>query len=149
MYFRDYAIKSNKPLYSFGFGLSYTKFQISEPRIDDSKFKNGILSVSVDVKNIGKMSGDEIVQLYICDKYSSVTRPIKELRGFKRVSLQQGESKVITFNLDKFDFAFYDSEMNYIVEAGEFDILVGNSSRKKDLKKVSYYFEETIQINTK
>ena len=70
-------------------------------------------------------------------------------RGFKRVSLQQGESKVITFNLDKFDFAFYDSEMNYIVEAGEFDILVGNSSRKKDLKKVSYYFEETIQINTK
>ena len=149
MYFRDYAIKSNKPLYSFGFGLSYTNFQISEPRIDDSKFKNGILSVSVDVKNIGKMSGDEIVQLYICDKYSSVTRPIKELRGFKRVSLQQGESKVITFNLDKFDFAFYDSEMNYIVEAGEFDILVGNSSRKKDLKKVSYYFEETIQINTK
>ena len=149
MYFRDYAIKSNKPLYSFGFGLSYTKFQISEPRIDDSKFKNGILSVSVDVKNIGKMSGDEIVQLYICDKYSSVTRPIKELKGFKRVSLKQGESKVITFNLDKSDFAYYDSEMKYIVEAGEFDILVGNSSRKKDLKKVSYYFEETIQINTK
>ena len=149
MYFRDYAIKSNKPLYSFGFGLSYTNFQISEPRIDDSKFKNGILSVSVDVKNIGKMSGDEIVQLYICDKYSSITRPVKELRGFKRVSLKQGESKVITFNLDKSDFAYYDSEMNYIVEAGEFDILVGNSSRKKDLKKVSCYFEETIQINTK
>ena len=149
MYFRDYAIKSNKPLYSFGFGLSYTNFQISEPRIDDSKFKNGTLSVSVDVKNIGKMSGDEIVQLYICDKYSSVTRPIKELKGFKRVSLKQGESKVVTFNLDKSDFAYYDSEMNYIVEAGEFDILVGNSSRKKDLKKVSYYFEETIQINTK
>ena len=149
MYFRDYAIKSNKPLYSFGFGLSYTNFQISEPRIDDSKFKNGTLSVSVDVKNIGKMSGDEIVQLYICDKYSSITRPIKELKGFKRVSLKQGESKVITFNLDKSDFAYYDSEMNYIVEAGEFDILVGNSSRKKDLKKVSFYFEETIQINTK
>ena len=146
MYFRNYAIKSNKPLYSFGFGLSYTKFQISEPRIDDSKLKNDILSVSVDVKNIGKISGDEIVQLYICDKYSSVTRPIKELKGFKRVSLKQGESKVITFNLDKSAFAYYDSEMKYIIEAGEFDILVGNSSREKDLKRVSFFVEETIQM---
>ena len=146
MYFRNYAIKSNKPLYSFGFGLSYTNFQISKPRIDDSKLKNDILSVSVDVKNIGKISGDEIVQLYICDKYSSVTRPIKELKGFKRVSLKQGESKVITFNLDKSAFAYYDSEMKYIIEAGEFDILVGNSSREKDLKRVSFFVEETIQI---
>ena len=146
MYFRNYAIKSNKPLYSFGYGLSYTKFQISEPRIDDSKLKNDILSVSVDIKNIGKISGDEIVQLYICDKYSSVTRPIKELKGFKRVSLKQGESKVITFNLDKSAFAYYDSEMKYIIEAGEFDILVGNSSREKDLKKVSFLVEETIQM---
>ncbi len=149
MYFRNYAIKSNKPLYSFGFGLSYTNFQISEPRIDDSKLKNDILSVSVDVKNIGKISGDEIVQLYICDKYSSVTRPIKELKGFKRVSLKQGESKVITFNLDKSAFAYYDSEMKYIIEAGEFDILVGNSSREKDLKRVSFFVEETIQIQKK
>jgi len=146
MYFRNYAIKSNKPLYSFGFGLSYTKFQISEPRINDSKLKNDILSVSVDVKNIGKISGDEIVQLYICDKYSSVTRPIKELKGFKRVSLKQGESKVITFNLDKSAFAYYDSEMKYIIEAGEFDIFVGNSSREKDLKRVSFFVEETIQM---
>ena len=146
MYFRNYAIKSNKPLYSFGYGLSYTKFQISEPRIDDSKLKNDILSVSVDVKNIGKISGDEIVQLYICDKYSSITRPIKELKGFKRVSLKQGESKVITFNLDKSAFAYYDSEMKYIIEAGEFDILVGNSSREKDLKRVSFFVEETIQM---
>tara|TARA_Y100000766_G_scaffold15961_1_gene11319 strand:- start:897 stop:3224 length:2328 start_codon:yes stop_codon:yes gene_type:complete len=146
MYFRNYAIKSNKPLYSFGFGLSYTKFQISEPRINDSKLKNDIISVSVDVKNIGKISGDEIVQLYICDKYSSVTRPIKELKGFKRVSLKQGESKVITFNLDKSAFAYYDSEMKYIIEAGEFDIFVGNSSREKDLKRVSFFVEETIQM---
>ena len=98
------------------------------------------------MKNIGKISGDEIVQLYICDKYSSVTRPIKELKGFKRVSLKQGESKVITFNLDKSAFAYYDSEMKYIIEAGEFDILVGNSSREKDLKRVSFFVEETIQM---
>ena len=87
MYFRDYAMQTNKPLYSFGFGLSYTKFDISKPKINSSKFKKGILSVSVKVKNIGEISGDEVVQLYISDKYSSITRPVKELKACQRVSL--------------------------------------------------------------
>ena len=146
MYFRDYAMQTNKPLYSFGFGLSYTKFDISKPKLNSSKFKKGILSVSVNVKNIGEITGDEIVQLYISDKYSSITRPVKELKAFRRVSLKPGESKDIVFELNKSAFAYYDSEMNYIVEAGDFDILVGNSSRDEDLKNTSFNIEKTFYI---
>ena len=146
MYFRDYAMQTNKPLYSFGFGLSYTKFDISKPKINSSKFKKGILSVSVKVKNIGEISGDEVVQLYISDKYSSITRPVKELKAYQRVSLKPGESKEILFELNKSAFAYYDSEMNYIVEAGDFDILVGNSSRDEDLKNSNFNVEKTFYI---
>ena len=146
MYFRDYAMQTNKPLYSFGFGLSYTKFDISTPKLNSSKFKKGILSVSVNVKNIGEISGDEIVQLYISDKYSSITRPVKELKAYKRVSLKPGESKEIVFELNKSAFAYYDSEMNYVVEAGDFDILVGNSSRDEDLKNTNFNIEKTFYL---
>ena len=146
MYFRDYAMQTNKPLYSFGFGLSYTKFDISKPKINSSKFKKGILSVSVKVKNIGEISGDEVVQLYVSDKYSSKTRPVKELKAYQRVSLKPGESKEILFELNKSAFAYYDSEMNYIVEAGDFDILVGNSSRDEDLKNTNFNVEKTFYI---
>ena len=147
MYYRDYAIQSNKPLYSFGYGLSYTKFQINEPKLKSSKFEEDILIVSAEVKNIGDIAGDEIVQLYVSDKYSSVTRPVKELKEFQRVSLEPDESKVITFELDKEAFAFYDLDMNYIVEAGEFDIYIGNSSRDEDLKTTNFSIEKTIYLN--
>ena len=146
MYFRDYAMQTNKPLYSFGFGLSYTKFDISTPKLNSSKFKKGILSVSVNVKNVGEISGDEIVQLYISDKYSSITRPVKELKAYQRVSLKPGESKEIVFELNKSAFAYYDSEMNYVVEAGDFDILVGNSSRDEDLKNTNFNIEKTFYL---
>ena len=146
MYFRDYAMQTNKPLYSFGFGLSYTKFDISKLKLNSSKFKNGILSVSLNVKNIGEISGDEIVQLYISDKYSSITRPVKELKAYQRVSLKPGESKEIVFELNKSAFAYYDSEMNSIVEAGDFEILVGNSSRDEDLKYATFNVEKTFYI---
>ena len=146
MYFRDYAMQTNKPLYSFGFGLSYTKFDISTPKLNSSKFKKGILSVSVNVKNVGEISGDEIVQLYISDKYSSITKPVKELKAYKRVSLKPGESKEIVFELNKSAFAYYDSEMNYVVEAGDFDILVGNSSRDEDLKNTNFNIEKTFYL---
>ena len=146
MYFRDYAMQTNKPLYSFGFGLSYTKFDISTPKLNSSKFKKGILSVSVNVKNVGEIAGDEIVQLYISDKYSSITRPVKELKAYQRVSLKPGESKEIIFELNKSAFAYYDSEMNYVVEAGDFDILVGNSSRDEDLKNTNFNIEKTFYL---
>ena len=146
MYFRDYAMQTNKPLYSFGFGLSYTKFDISMPKLNSSKFKKGILSVSVNVKNVGEIAGDEIVQLYISDKYSSITRPVKELKAYQRVSLKPGESKEIVFELNKSAFAYYDSEMNYVVEAGDFDILVGNSSRDEDLKNTNFNIEKTFYL---
>ena len=146
MYFRDYAMQTNKPLYSFGFGLSYTKFDISTPKLNSSKFKKGILSVSVNVKNVGEIAGDEIVQLYISDKYSSITRPVKELKAYQRVSLKPGESKEIVFELNKSAFAYYDSEMNYVVEAGDFDILVGNSSRDEDLKNTNFNIEKTFYL---
>ena len=144
MYFRDYAMQTNKPLYSFGFGLSYTKFDISTPKLNSLKFKKDILSVSVNVKNVGEIAGDEIVQLYISDKYSSITRPVKELKAYQRVSLKPGESKEIVFELNKSAFAYYDSEMNYVVEAGDFDILVGNSSRDEDLKNTNFNIEKTF-----
>ena len=146
MYYRDYAIHNNRPLYYFGFGLSYTKFEISEPKLKNLNFIKGKLIVSVDVKNVGEISGDEIVQLYISDKYSSVTRPVKELKDFKRVSLKPGELKEVIFELDESAFAYYDAEMNYIVEAGQFDILIGNSSREEDLKKIYFNIEKTIFI---
>ena len=146
MYFRDYAMQTNKPLYSFGFGLSYTKFDISMPKLNSSKFKKGILSVSVNIKNVGEIAGDEIVQLYISDKYSSITRPVKELKAYQRVSLKPGESKEIIFELNKSAFAYYDSEMNYVVEAGDFDILVGNSSRDEDLKNTNFNIEKTFYL---
>ena len=146
MYFRDYAMQTNKPLYSFGFGLSYTKFDISKPKLNSSKFKKGVLSVSVNVKNIGEISGDEVVQLYISDNYSSITRPVKELKAYRRVSLKPGESKEIVFELNESAFAFYDSEMNYIVEAGDFDVLVGNSSRDEDLKNATFNVEKTFYV---
>ena len=146
MYFRDYAMQTNKPLYSFGFGLSYTKFDISTPKLNSSKFKKGVLSVSVNVKNIGEIPGDEIVQLYVSDKYSSITRPVKELKAYQRVTLKPGESKEIVFELNKSDFAYYDSDMNYVVEAGDFDILVGNSSRDKDLKNTNFNIEKTFYL---
>ena len=146
MYFRDYAMQTNKPLYSFGFGLSYTKFDISAPKLNSSKFKKGILSVSVKIKNVGEIAGDEIVQLYISDKYSSITRPVKELKAYQRVSLKPGESKEIVFELNKSAFAYYDSEMNYVVEAGDFDILVGNSSRDQDLKNTNFNIEKTLYL---
>ncbi len=146
MYFRDYAMQTNKPLYSFGFGLSYTKFDISKPKLNSSKFKKGVLSVSVNVKNIGEISGDEVVQLYISDNYSSITRPVKELKAYKRVSLKPGESKEIVFELNESAFAYYDSEMNYIIEAGDFDVLVGNSSRDEDLKNATFNVEKTFYV---
>jgi beta-glucosidase len=117
------------PQFPFGFGLSYTQFkitnlQLSEPRIATS----GKLGVSVEVENVGKRSGDEVVQLYIRDVAASMTRPVKELKGFKRITLKPGEKQRVEFTLGPEHLGFYNREMKFVVEPGEFKVMVGASS---------------------
>ena len=126
---RGYAFGDASPLYPFGFGLSYTTFELSEPRLADATIDvDGRTMVSVDVTNTGEYAADEIVQLYIRDSVSSVTRPVKELKGFERVSLAPGETKTVTLPIRPEHLRFFDRDMNRVVEPGAFEIMVGNSS---------------------
>lgn len=139
---RGYLFGSVEPLFAFGFGLSYTKFQFNKLRLEKSKIKrNGSTRVLVEVTNSGTVAGDEVVQMYIRDKVSSVTRPVKELKGFQRITLQPRETKTVIFDITPEHLAFYDIDMNYVVEPGEFDIMVGNSSRDQDLQKIRLHVE--------
>ncbi len=136
----DYFAFENQPLYPFGFGLSYTDFEYSNLVLSKNKLKmNDSVEITFDLKNEGEYEGEEIIQLYIRDKISSVTRPIKELRGFRKVGLNPGESKLVTLTLSTDDLKFYNQQMEYVVEPGEFEIMVGSSSediRLKDLINV-------------
>lgn len=128
----------DRPLWVFGHGLSYTSFQISKPVLKDRKIEiNGQTSVSVKVTNTGNIEGDEVVQFYIKDLASSVTRPHRELRGFKRLTLQPGESQTVTFPINSEHLQFIGIDNQWIVEAGEFDIMIGNSSDLGFLKKTT------------
>lgn len=126
---RGYLFDTTEPLFPFGFGLSYTTFDISAPHLSATQVKAGdSVTASVDVKNTGKVAGDEVVQLYLHDVVSSVTRPIKELKGFKRVTLAPGESRTIQFTLDRDAFALWNQDMKRVVEPGAFEIMVGPDS---------------------
>jgi beta-glucosidase len=132
---RGYLFDDVTPLYAFGYGLSYTTFRIGEPQLSKKKIKaGGSASVTVELTNTGSRAGTETVQMYIRDTYSSATRPIKELKGFRKVSLQPGETQAVTFDITPDLLAFYDANMKFLVEPGEFQIMVGNSSRDGDLK---------------
>jgi beta-glucosidase len=134
---RGYLFDDVSPLFPFGFGLSYTKFQFANLRLAKEKIhRNESTRVSVDVKNTGQRAGTETVQLYIRDLFSSVTRPVKELKGFARVELQPGESRTVTLEITPESLAFYDLNMEYTVEPGGFEIMIGSSSRDADLQKV-------------
>ena len=134
-YFHKYADEKNTPLYPFGFGLSYTKYSYGTPKLSSTTFKeNEVVTVTVEVTNSGKIDGEEIVQLYIRDKVSSATRPVKELKGYQRVALKAGETKTVSFTIDAEILAFYDINMTYCVEPGEFIIMTGSSSNDRDLK---------------
>lgn len=125
----DYMFTDNDPLFAFGHGLSYVNFTYNNLELKEAKIKtNGSTIVSVDITNTGTMKADEVVQLYIRDNVSSVTRPVKELKGFERISLNAGETKTVEFILDTNALAFYDINMNYIVEPGTFNIMVGKAS---------------------
>ncbi|WP_132311908.1 glycoside hydrolase family 3 C-terminal domain-containing protein [Paenibacillus sp. BK033] len=129
--YRYYDKKNIKPLFPFGHGLSYTDFAYSELTVDkETMMDNETLHVSVKVTNIGLRAGMEVVQLYVRDKESTVIRPDKELKGFDKIRLEPGESKIVSFELDKRSFAYYDSELHdWIVETGEFELLIGRSSQ--------------------
>jgi beta-glucosidase len=117
------------PQFPFGFGLSYTQFKITNLQLSDVRIgPNGQLKVSVDVQNTGKRAGEEVVQLYIRDVAASMVRPVKELKGFKRVSLKPGETQHVEFTLGPEHLGFYNREMKYVVEPGEFKVMVGSSS---------------------
>ena len=128
VFWSHYIDESNKPLYPFGFGLSYTEFDYSNLQIDDSN--NEAIKVKVTVKNIGKVTGEEVIQLYIRDKVASVVRPIKELKGFKKIRLMPNESKEIEFTLTDEELGFYNNAGEFIIEAGEFEVMVGTNSQK-------------------
>ncbi|HIJ70783.1 MAG TPA: beta-glucosidase [Planctomycetes bacterium] len=131
----DYFAEKTTPLYSFGYGLSYTSFEYSNLSMSKRRLKTGEgITVSFNLRNTGKYEGREIVQLYIRDRISSVTRPIKELKGFQKVGLKPGESKMVTFKLSTDDLKFYNQKMEYVVEPGELDVMIGASSADIRLK---------------
>lgn len=145
--YRYYDKKEMDVLFPFGYGLSYTQFEYSNLKLSADRITdNDTLKVTVDVKNIGKVSGKEIVQLYVSDRESRVIRPLKELKGFEKLSLEPGEKKTAEFILDKRSFAYYNTEISdWHVESGEFDIMVGKSSRDIVLSD-TVYVESTVKL---
>jgi len=135
---RGYLFDDVSPLYAFGYGLSYTTFAMKNVRLQKEKIRaSDSTRVIADLTNTGQREGAEIVQMYIRDVVSSVTRPVKELKGFQKVTLRPGESKTVTFEITPELLAFYDINMKYVVEPGDFTIMVGNSSRDEDLVKLA------------
>jgi len=134
---RGYLFDDVTPLYPFGFGLSYTTFAISNVRLAETEIaRDGSTMALVDVMNAGERMGTEVVQLYVRDLVSSVTRPVKELKGFVKVRLAAGETITVEIPVTTDSLAFHDIDMNYVVEPGEFAIMVGTSSRDEDLHSV-------------
>jgi beta-glucosidase len=125
----NYVDVESSPLYPFGHGLSYTTFQYGEIAIFPNQVEaGGTVRLNLDVKNTGRIAGDEVVQLYICDEYASIPRPVKELKGYARLTLQPGESRSVTFQLPVDQLAFYDEDLNLVVEPGTFKVMIGSSS---------------------
>jgi beta-glucosidase len=122
---------NGKPLFPFGFGLSYTTFSYSKLTVAPSKITpSGSVTVSVDIQNTGTVRGDEVVQLYTRDPFASVTRPVKELKGFKRITLNPGEKKTVAFTLGPKELSFPDQSMQWIVEPGLIEVMIGSSSEE-------------------
>ena len=125
----DYVEMSASPLYPFGYGLSYTEFAYSNLAVLDAPATvDGRVTILVDVTNTGAIAGEEVVQLYVHDPYASVTRPVKELKGFRRVALAAGETKTVRFVLPISSLGFHNVDLNYVVEPGAFEVMVGSSS---------------------
>lgn len=141
-YSRKFALTPTGALYHFGYGLSYTAYEYGEPKLSKEKMKaSDSATITVNVTNKGDRDGTEIVQFYIRDMYASVTRPVKELKGFERVTLKPGETKQVTFNITPEQLKFFTAKKVWEVEPGEFKIMVGSSSRDEDLKTATLIVE--------
>jgi beta-glucosidase len=126
---RGYLFGTTEPLWPFGFGLSYTSFELENLELDRSEISaSDIAILSVEIVNTGERAGDEVVQLYLRDVVSSVTRPVKELKDFERVTLEPGERRTLRFEVGPEELRFFDRSMNRVVEPGEFELMVGTSS---------------------
>ena len=137
-YQSNYIDVRNDPLYPFGYGLSYTTFEYGKPRLSGTTMNaNGTLTLTVNVKNTGKYDADEVVQLYIRDVAASISRPVKELKGFERISLRSGESRDVNFTIDVDMLKFYNSDLQYVAEPGDFEVMVGGNSRDVQSLKFS------------
>lgn len=135
----NYLDVSNEPEFPFGYGLSYSSFEYSDLKLSASTLKgNQTLTASVTVKNTGKYKGKEVVQLYIRDVVGSVTRPVKELKGFQKIELQAGESKEVKFAITPEDLKFYNYDLQHVWEAGDFDIMIGTNSAAVKTKRVNW-----------
>ena len=129
----NYLDERNEPLFPFGFGLSYTDFQYSNLRLSANTMKNNDkLQASVDVTNAGNVDGKEVVQLYIRDLVGSVTRPVKELKGFQKINLKKGETQTVTFEITVEDLKFYNSDLQFVAEPGRFQLFIGTNSDTTD-----------------
>lgn len=136
----NYLDVPNEPLYPFGYGLSYTNFDISAPKLSKTTMTpSENITVTVDVRNTGSKAGEEVVQLYIRDMVGSIIRPVKELKGFQKIMLKAGESKTLTFTITEETLKFYNAELKHVAEPGDFKVFVGNSSenvKEADFKLV-------------
>lgn len=134
-YVSAYIDLKNSPKFPFGYGLSYTKFNYSDLKLSTPKMKNNeTIKVSFQLSNVGKVAGEEVVQLYLKDKFGSVVRPVLELRDFQKVKLNAGESKTIEFTIDKEKLSFYNNKLEWTAEAGDFEVMIGASSADIKLK---------------
>jgi beta-glucosidase len=133
----NYLDVSNDPVYPFGYGLSYTTFQYSDVKLSKTQMHpNDKITATVTVTNTGAREGKETVQLYIRDMVGSVTRPVKELKGFQKIPLKAGESKIVSFTIGIDDLKFYNSDLKWVAEPGDFKVMIGTSSA--DVKEAAF-----------
>ncbi len=129
-YQSNYTDVTQGPLFPFGYGLSYTTYKYSPVTLSASTMKKGgKITASATVTNTGNRDGDEIVEFYIHDRYANIVRPIKELKGFRRIHLAKGESQTVNFDIDAATLSYYDADGNSILEPGDFDIMIGPNSQ--------------------
>lgn len=140
IYKSAYIDSPNTPLYAFGYGLSYTNFDYSDLVLSNDKIANNdFIKVSFKLTNTGQLEGEEVVQLYLKDEVASVVRPVKELKDFKKVFLKPGESKIVTFVINKEKLSFYNNKLEWVAEPGDFEIMIGTASDNiKLIKKITY-----------